>query len=94
MTHATIWMPEGPTPRSLVALKTLYASHYFNAALEVMVAVDLPDRSGFYLLDLYRTRIDPPTGMLAGVLMGKVKSGVEQGVSENLKTAKSRVEGP
>ena len=54
-----------------------------------------PRRTGprLYLLDLYRTRIDPPTGMLAGVLLGKVKSGVEQGVAMNLKNAKARVEG-
>jgi hypothetical protein len=31
--------------------------------------------------------------MLSGVLMGRVKSGVEQGVSENLKPAKARIEG-
>ena len=44
-------------------------------------------------MNLFRTRIDPPTGMLSGILMGKVKSGVEQGVTENLKTAKARIEG-
>jgi hypothetical protein len=31
--------------------------------------------------------------MLSGVLLGKVKSGVEQGVAMNLKNAKARVEG-
>jgi len=59
----------------------------------MIVAVDTPDRTGFYLMNLYRTRIDPPTGMLSGVLMGRVKSGVEQGVRGNLKTAKARMEG-
>jgi hypothetical protein len=42
-------------------------------------------------LSLYRTRIDPPTGMLGGVLMGKVRDGVETGVNENLKTARDRL---
>ena len=46
------------------------------------------DGKGLYLLSLYRTRIDPPTGMLAGVLMGKVRDGIETGVKENLKTAR------
>ena len=95
MYHATIHMPEG-TRGLLAAIKTVYASHYFNAALEVMAAVPTPDeaaRPGFYLLDLYRTRIDPPTGMLSGVLMGKVKGGIEQGVAMNLKNTKARVEG-
>jgi hypothetical protein len=62
-----------------------------------MAAVPTPDAAttpAFYLLDLYRTRIDPPTGMLSGMLLGKVKGGIEQGVSMNLQTAKARVEGP
>jgi hypothetical protein len=90
--QATTYMQEQPRPGLLAAIKTLYASHYFNAALEMMVATPV-DASSFYLLDLYRTRIDPPTGMLSGVLLGKVKSGIEQGVAMNLKNAKSRVEG-
>jgi len=92
ITHATFWKRTGPNPGTVVALKTLYASHFFNAALEMIVAVDTPDHTGMYLMNLYRTRIDPPTGMLSGVLMGRVKSGVEQGVAENLKTAKARME--
>lgn len=93
ITHATFWKRTGPQGGSIVALKTLYSSHFFNASLEMNVAVDTPDKTGFYLMNLYRTRIDPPTGMLSGILMGKVKSGVEQGVAENLKTAKARIEG-
>ena len=93
ITHATFFKRTGPQAGALVALKTIYASHFFNASLEMIAAVDTPDHSGIYLLNLYRTRIDPPTGMLSGVLMGRVKSGVEQGVSENLKTAKARIEG-
>jgi len=93
--HATIHTPPGG-PGVLVAVKTIYASHYFNAALEVMAAVPAPDGPGgpsLYLLDLYRARIDPPTGMLSGVLMGKVKDGIEDGVALNLEAARRRVEG-
>ena len=93
ITHATFWKSAGPRAGAIVSLKTIYASHFFNASLEMIAAVDTPDHTGIYLLNLYRTRIDPPTGMLSGVLMGRVKSGVEQGVSENLKTAKARIEG-
>jgi len=92
--HATVHQVDVQgRPGLLVAIKTLYASHFFNAGLEIMAAVPTQDGTGFYLLDLYRTRIDPPTGMLSGVLMGKVKSGVEKGVGMNLTTAKARVEG-
>ena len=50
-----------------------------------------PDGKGLYLLSLFRTRLDPPTGVLAGTLMGKVRDGVETGVKENLKTARERL---
>ena len=92
MYHATVHRPQGQPQGLLVAIKTLYASHFFNAALEMMAAAPTLDGRGFYLLDLYRTRIDPPTGLLSGVLMGKVKDGVEKGVALNLTTAKARVE--
>ena len=39
-----------------------------------MAAVPAADGKSIYLLSLYRTRIDPPTGMLSGMLMGKVRS--------------------
>jgi hypothetical protein len=93
MYHLTIHEPPAQSSSLLVAIKLLYASHFFNAGLELMAASPTPDGKGFYLLDLYRTRIDPPTGLLSGVLMGKVKAGVEEGVALNLKTAKARVEG-
>ena len=54
--------------RALFAQKTLYASHYFNAGLEVWSVAPPPSGTGFELLMLYRTRLDPPTGMLAGLL--------------------------
>ena len=83
------------SPRgALMANKLLGATHYFNAALEIMAGVPTQDGKGLYLLSLYRTRLDPPTGMLAGVLLGKVKDGVETGVRENLKTAKTRLAKP
>jgi len=76
---------------ALIASKLLAASHYFNASLEMMAGVPTPDGKGLYLLSLYRTRLDPPTGMLGGILMGKVRDGVETGVRENLKTARERL---
>ncbi len=43
-------------------------------------------------MDLYRTRIDPPTGMLSGAILGKIRAGIEQGVAEGLRVAKARAE--
>jgi len=86
--HMTVYKsPRG----ALLASKLLGATHYFNAALEIMAAVPAADGKSLYLLSLYRTRIDPPTGMLSGMLMGKVRSGVETGVRANLETARTRL---
>jgi hypothetical protein len=86
--HATSY--EGPRG-ALIANKLLASTHYFNASLEILAAVPTPDGKSLYLISLYRTRLDPPTGMLAGVLMGKVRDGVETAVRENLKTASTRL---
>jgi hypothetical protein len=86
--HATFYKsPRG----ALISNKLLGATHYFNASLELMAGVPTADGKGLYLLSLYRTRLDPPTGMLGGVLMGKVRDGIETGVKENLKTARERL---
>ena len=86
--HATFHRhPRG----TLVANKLVAATHFFNAALEILAGVPTPDGKGLYLMSLYRARIDPPTGMLGGVLMGKVKDGLETAVRENLKVARDRL---
>jgi hypothetical protein len=86
--HATFYKsPRG----ALISTKLIAATHFFNAGLELLAAVPAPDGKGLYLLNLYRARIDPPTGMLGGVLMGKVRDGVETGVKENLKMARERL---
>jgi hypothetical protein len=88
--HVTIWKNPSAGVAALVSSKQIYASHYFQAGLELLALVERKD--GLYLLDLYRARIDPPTGMLSGVILGKIRGGVEEGVSESLKAAKARTE--
>ena len=86
--HATFFKsPRG----ALISNKLLGATHFFNASLELLAGVPTADGKGLYLLSLFRTRLDPPTGMLGGVLMGKVRGGIETGVQENLKTARERL---
>jgi hypothetical protein len=93
--HVTIWRDPADPSRAAVASKQVYASHYFQAGLDLTALVDAPKPpGGFYLIDLYRARIDPPTGMLSGVLLGKIHGGIEQGVGESLKTSKTRTEVP
>jgi hypothetical protein len=89
--HLTLY--QGPRG-ALIANKLLAATHFFNASLEILAGVPAPDGKGVYLLSLFRTRLDPPTGMLAGVLMGKIRDGIETGVRENLKHARGRMSAP
>lgn len=88
--HVTIWRNPGAGVPALISSKQIYASHYFQAGLELMALVNAKD--GHTLLDLYRARIDPPTGMLSGVLLGKIRGGIEDGVAESLKAAKAAAE--
>jgi hypothetical protein len=93
--HVTVWRDPADPARVAVAAKQVYASHYFQAGLDLTALVDAPTPpGGFYLVDLYRARIDPPTGMLSGVILGKIHGGIEQGVGEGLRTAKARTEAP
>jgi hypothetical protein len=86
--HLTLYRPANG---ALIANKLLASTHFFNAALEITAGVPTPDGKGLYLMSLLRTRIDPPTGVLGGVLMGKVRGGLETAVSENLKVARDRL---
>jgi hypothetical protein len=80
--HVTTWT-DATRSVAVMASKRIYASHYFQAGLDLGIVVAAPD-GGYYLMDLYRARVDPPTGMLAGVVMGKIRGGIERGVAERL----------
>lgn len=81
--HFTIWTdPERAA--AVIASKRIYASHYFQAGLDLLAVVAAPG-GGCYLMDLYRARIDPPKGILSGAILGKIRGGIEQGVAERLR---------
>ncbi len=91
--HVTLWQDPRSPGRTVVCSKRIYASHYFQSGLDLMALVDAPaGQKGFYLMDLHRVRIDPPTGMLSGMLLGKIRGGIETTVTERLTTAKSIAE--
>jgi hypothetical protein len=84
---------DSSTPAAATALKRCKPGNcdvkLWTKGLEAVSRIDW--KAALYLLSLFRTRLDPPTGMLAGVLMGKIRSGIETGVRENLKTARERL---
>jgi hypothetical protein len=86
--HTTLWSDPAAPGRAVLGSKLVYASHYFQSGLDLLAV--LPAAGGFYLMDLYRLRIDPPTGMLSGAILGKIRGGIEQGVGEGLKAARAR----
>jgi len=76
---------------ALIANKLIAATRYFDASLEILAGASTPDGNGLYLLSLYRTRFDLPTGMFAGVVLDKIRSGVETAMRENLEGARARL---
>jgi len=73
---------------SAVAIKQLYASHYFHTALDVSVCVEEPasaGRPGFYLLTLKGSEQEGLTGvkgsMLRKIVVDKTRSSLEKALA-------------
>lgn len=65
-----------------IAVKQLYASHYFLVALDLWFCVDDPDRGGFYLLTVKGSRQHGLTGfkgsILRKVVVGRTRDSMEK----------------
>ena len=93
--HVTLWKDPRDLRRVVIASKQIYASHYIRVGLDLTALVDVPGGTpGFYLMDLFRGRIDPPGGMLAGVILGKIRGSIEASLGESLASARTKVETP
>ena len=77
----------------IAAQQMLTASHFFSAGLDVCVAVPGEDGRGTYIIDVYRVRIDPPTGMMAGPAMKRVEKGIAEGVEKSLEGIRKKLKG-
>jgi hypothetical protein len=97
--HVVIYpMPEA-APYGLshaIAIKQLYASHYFHTTLELRFLVDddRPGREGFYLLSITRARTDGMTGLRGLVLRPIVSRRSRDAVRGYLEYVKRQVERP
>ncbi len=87
--HVSIWRdPRGPI---LISSKQIYASHFVRVGLDIVALVPSnPGAGDFYLLNLYRGRIDPPGGLIGSALIGKIRGSVENNLREELKSGKAR----
>ncbi len=81
-------------PLHVVAVKQLYASHYFHTALEVRVVVSDPRRSGkgVYLVVLNIGRSDGLTGMFGGLVKSRASNGSRDGMERALAAIKGMAE--
>ena len=81
--HGVVYTTKGPSGDiSAVAIKQLYASHYFHTALDLSVCVsDAAKPDGFYLLTLKGSEQEGLTGvkgsMLRKIVVDKTRSGLE-----------------
>lgn len=76
-----------------VASKQLYASHYFQTAIELRVlATDPSPRNGFYFVNVNRSRSDGLTGFVGSLIRGRVRSTSQQALEGVLRKAKLLLE--
>ena len=73
--------------------RLLAATHYINAGRDVYVVVPADDGTGIYVMEIYRVRIDPPTGMMAGPSMKRVEKGIVEGVKKSLEAIRAKLKG-
>jgi len=83
-----------------VAIKQLYASHYFHTALDVSVCVadsEMPDSHGFYLLTVKGSEQEGLTGfkgsMLRRIVVNKTSSSLETALASIKKTIEKSAPG-
>jgi hypothetical protein len=78
---------------TIVASKQLYSSHYFWTALELRALVPDPSRgSGFWFVNVNRSRSDGLSGFLGRIIRGKVREGARSGVESALIATKRILE--
>jgi hypothetical protein len=89
MYHVVVYGDPARPDLSLVASKQLYASHYFEAGLELYSLVDHPSGRGTYLFYVGRSRADA----LRGTFGGLKKSIVQGRALDGLRKAMASIRG-
>jgi hypothetical protein len=87
LNHVVVFPTGLPTGlQYVVAVKQLYASHYFHTALELraVVADDEPGPTGSTLVIVNMARSDGLTGLFGGLVKSKARSGSRQGLEKAL----------
>lgn len=92
--HVVIYPPPGkPSGVShVIAIKQLYATHYFHTTLELRFLVEDPRRAGFYLVSITRSRSDGTTGFAGSLLRPIINRRSRSAVRGYLEHLKGQVE--
>jgi hypothetical protein len=78
---------------TIVASKQLYSSHYFWTALELRALVPDPSRgTGFWFVNVNKSRSDGLSGFVGHMIRGKVRDGARKGLESGLAAAKKKLE--
>jgi hypothetical protein len=97
--HVVIYPLTAAAPSTIshaIAIKQLYASHYFHTTLELrfLVGDDRPGRHGIYLVSITRARSDGTVGFKGLFLRPIISSRSRDGVRNYLEHVKRQVERP
>ena len=96
MVHRLVFRGAEPNePSNAVVLKQLYASHYFQAALDLSVCVrdqDRPERKGFYLITVKGSHQAGLTGLKGGIIRRGAVSKTRASLEKTLAAIKTSLE--
>ena len=96
LNHVVIYpFGEGDDVAVAIGSKMLYASHYFHTALELKFLVKdsaHPEKVGFYLISLNRSRSDGLTGLFGGIVRSAAQSEARKGLAFALESGKQVLE--
>ncbi len=91
--HLVLYRPQGSEGDPIVALKQLYAAHYFEASLSLTVLFEDLDGSGqsIYLINITRARLDI-LREIPGIFAGKLYKGARNMIHERMSAVKRNME--
>lgn len=96
MVQAVVYRGSGATdPAYAVAVKQLYASHYFETALDLTVCVkdqDTPSRGGFYLITLKGSQQAGLTGFKGSIVRKVAVDKTRSSLERALESIKEKLE--
>jgi hypothetical protein len=93
--HAIIYRTSGPEEVHVLAIKQLYATHYFQTALDLSFCVPsskVPGEDGFYLITVKGSRQEGLTGVKGGLIRKVVVTRTRESLERALDSIRENLE--